>query len=172
MTQQQDVVLAEIQLPAQNATIGMTFCPGKPDAHGEQGSVVENDIEAIKQWGADAIISLVNDKEMSIYKVEDLGEQITKAGMQWFHHPFEDGGVPCNNFRERWQTQREKMLAILNKGGKVMVHCRGGKGRTGLIVAQLMLELGIDFDHTVSEVQNNRKGALNKEAHIEYLKSI
>ncbi len=166
------VVLAEICIPPSRATLGMTFCPGKPDAQGNQADNVENNIKAIKAWGADAVVSLVNNDEMTKYQIEDLGEQVTAQGMTWFHQPFEDGGIPGQKFAERWEQQREEMHGILKKGGKLMVHCRGGKGRTGLICARLMLEMGVDFEQTVSLVQKNRAGALGKQSHIDYLKSI
>ena len=173
MTQQNPVVLAEITLPTQETpTIGMTYCPGKPDKNGVQATDVRADLKAIKDWGANAVISLVNQKEMATYQVENLGERVANAGMRWFHLPFEDGGIPCDSFRAKWLEQKADIVNLLHNGGKVVVHCRGGKGRTGLICAQLMLTMGVDFDQTVSLVQQNRQGTLAKPEHIEYLKSL
>jgi len=170
--QRNDVVLAEITIPTNNATLGMTFCPGKPDQDGVLSQDPLSNIEAIKNWGASAVISLLNDTELKKYNSKLLGNSITDAGLIWFHHPFEDHCVPTESFTKYWKTQQEKLHELLNNGEKVMIHCRGGKGRTGLICAQILLEMGINLDHAVALVKKNRKGALEKETHIDYLKSL
>ncbi len=167
-----EVILAEVQLPTLNGILGMTCCPGKPDIDGKLNSCVAADLSQMKDWGADAVLSLISQEEMSLYQLPDLGEQISIYGMQWFHHPFEDGGIPDEQFIKKWQTQRERLQAIVQNGGKVIVHCRGGKGRTGLICAQLMLESGCDFEQTVALIREKRPGALAKQAHLDYLKTI
>ena len=167
-----EVVLAEIEIPTTDAVLGMTYCQGKPDKNGVLAQDPLSNISQIKKWGASAVISLLNDKELTDYNSQQLGDNIRNAGLTWFHHPFEDNGVPTEKFTQRWKQQQSALHEILKAGKKVMIHCRGGKGRTGLICAQILLEMDVPFDQSVELVKSNRQGALSKDSHIEYLKSL
>ncbi|WP_448552995.1 protein-tyrosine phosphatase family protein [Thalassotalea montiporae] len=50
--------------------------------------------------------------------------------------------------------------SILNNQGAVAVHCKGGSGRTGLVIALLLLQLGYNKSEVVEMVQTIRPKAL------------
>lgn len=46
--------------------IGLTFCPGKKQPHAATGAWdrdLETDVQAIKTWGAGAVVTLIEDHE-------------------------------------------------------------------------------------------------------------
>ena len=49
---------------------------------------------------------------------------------------------------------------MLRGGGDIVVHCKGGLGRAGMIAARLLVELGMAPEQAIKEVRNVRKGAI------------
>ena len=48
------------------------------------------DLDAVRGWGATAVITLVEPKELTLLKVERLGEEVLRRNMLWFHLPIVD----------------------------------------------------------------------------------
>ena len=62
--------------------IGITFCPGKYDPHAMSGHWDRDlslDLDAISDWGAVAVVTLVEQKEL-VPTVEHLGEEVLREG--------------------------------------------------------------------------------------------
>ena len=120
--------------------VGITFCPGKYDPHSITGAWdrdLATDLDAIRAWGAAAIVTLLEPKELTLLRVEHFGEEVLRRNMLWFHLPIVDVSVPSEQFEEKWDTAGEDLRSILRRGSDVLVHCRGGLGRAGTIVARL-----------------------------------
>ena len=49
---------------------------------------------------------------------------------------------------------------VLNDGGRVIVHCRGGCGRTGMAVLRLMVEAGEDGENALARLRTVRTCAV------------
>ena len=74
--------------------VGITFCPGKYDRHAMSGCWNRDlslDLDAIRDWGAAAVVTLVEPKELILLRVERLGEEVLRRRMLWFHLPIVDG---------------------------------------------------------------------------------
>ena len=59
--------------------IGITFCPGKHQPTSATGSWARDltlDVRAIADWGAAAVLTLVEDHELTALKVEGLGAAV------------------------------------------------------------------------------------------------
>lgn len=91
--------------------------------------------------GAAAVITLVEAKELTILRVENLGEEVARREMVWFHLPIVDVSTPTAEFEKRWSEVRAQLLGMIRDGQNVLVHCRGGLGRAGMIAARLLIEL-------------------------------
>jgi ADP-ribosyl-[dinitrogen reductase] hydrolase len=58
-------------------------------------------------------------------------------------------------------------------GESIVVHCRGGPGRTGVIAARLLIELGESPQRALSRVRAARPGAVeNREQEIYVLEGV
>ena len=90
-----------------------------------------------------AVITLVEEHELSALKVSDLGEKVRERHMAWYHIPIKDGAIPSPQFEAKWAEVGEGLRARLRDGFNVLVHCKGGLGRAGTIASRLMIELGI-----------------------------
>ena len=127
--------------------VGLTFCPGKYDPHGMSGAWdrdLARDLDTIRDWGAAAVVTLLEPKELTLLRVERLGEEVLRRNMLWFHLPIVDVSIPDERFEQEWDIAGEELRSILRRGSDVLVHCRGGLGRAGTIAARLLIELGME----------------------------
>lgn len=143
--------------------IGITFCPGKHDllaATGVWRRDLDSDLDAISEWGAKLVLTLVEPEELRTLKVAHLGKEIQRRGMVWQHLPIADFSVPSEAFEQQWVLQGLEIRQVLRSGGDVLVHCKGGLGRAGMIAARLLAELGMDPEEAIRAVRRVRKGAI------------
>ena len=73
--------------------VGITFCPGKFDRQAMSGywdRDLSLDLDAILDWEASAVVTLVEQKELALLRVERLGEEVVRRGILWFHLPIVD----------------------------------------------------------------------------------
>ena len=166
-----------VRLPHVKGVIGMTFCPGKKGPSLYSGSWdrdLGKDLAAIVDWGADAVISLVEEFEFELLMVPDFKRQVQKFKLEWFHFPIIDVSVPGERFDKAWAYEGNKIRGILARGGKIVLHCRGGLGRTGLVAARLLVEFGLEPSDAIKQVRASRLGAIEtkeQEHHIYECKS-
>ena len=143
--------------------IGITFCPGKYDPHGMSGAWDRDlvlDLDAISDWGAAAVVTLLEPKELTLLGVEGLGQEISRRNMLWFHLPIADVSIPSEKFEQDWDVAGGELRSILRRKLDVLVHCRGGLGRAGTIAARLLVELGMEPKKAIASVRSARPGAI------------
>lgn len=155
--------IAEVRASPAQGRIGITFCPGKQDSAAATGAWARDlatDLDAIAAWGARLVLTLVEPAELVALKVPDLGAEVRARGMDWRHLPIADYSVPTAEFETDWHTHGRDIRAALRSGADVVVHCKGGLGRAGMIAARLLVELGMAPDAAISEVRRARRGAI------------
>jgi ADP-ribosyl-[dinitrogen reductase] hydrolase len=155
--------------------VGVTFCPGKYDPHGMSGAWDRDlalDLDAIRNWGASAIVTLLEPKELTLLRVERLGEEVLRRKILWFHLPIVDVSTPDQQFEEKWDTAGEELRSILRNGSDVLVHCRGGLGRAGTIASRLLIEIGMKPKTAIARVRAVRPGAIETPSQEEYVLAI
>jgi ADP-ribosyl-[dinitrogen reductase] hydrolase len=137
--------------------VGITFCPGKYDPDGGEGRYWDRDLtldlDKVHDWGAVAVVTLLEPHELRLLHVERLGEEILRRKMRWFHLPIVDVSVPDERFEQEWTVAGEELRSMLRRRLDVLVHCRGGLGRAGTIAARLLIELGTQPEEAISLVR-------------------
>lgn len=152
--------------------IGITFCPGKVQpmsATGAWARDVPLDVRAIADWGAAAVLTLVEAHELKTLKVAGLGAEVERQHMDWLHAPIADVSTPNEAFESAWLEVGEDLRDRLRAGFSIVVHCKGGLGRAGMIAARLMVELGVAPSKAITQVRHARPGAIEtaaQEAHV------
>ena len=127
---------------------------------GERERDLAVDLDTVRDWGAAAVITLVEPKELTLLKVERLGEEVLHRNMVWFHLPIVDASIPDQRFEQEWEIAGEEVRALLRGGRDALVHCRGGLGRAGMIAARLLVELGMEPAEAIARVRAVRPGAI------------
>ncbi len=152
--------------------IGLTFCPGKVQPGAVTGAWNRDlalDVRAISDWGAAAVVTLIEPHELTSLEVEGLGAEIEGQHMDWFHAPIPDVSIPDAGFEATWPLIGEGLRNRLRAGFDVVVHCKGGLGRAGMIAARLLVELGVEPEVAIERVREARPGAIEtlaQEAHV------
>ena len=143
--------------------VGISFCPGKWQAVAMTGAWardLEVDLDAVAEWGAVAVVTLVEADELVALRVENMGAAVAAKGMRWFHLPIADVTAPGPAFEAAWGDAGSVLRSILRSGGDVFVHCKGGLGRAGTVAARLLVELGVDPEQAIADVRSARAGAI------------
>lgn len=161
--------IAAVRASPAHGRIGITFCPGKHDNAASTGAWARDlsaDLEIIAAWGARLVLTLVEPAELAALKVPHLGAEIRRLGLDWRHLPIADYAVPTEAFEKQWETHGREIRALLRSGTDVVVHCKGGLGRAGMIAARLLVELGMTPEQAIREVRRARKGAIETPAQL------
>ncbi|HEX2234929.1 MAG TPA: dual specificity protein phosphatase family protein [Actinomycetota bacterium] len=127
-----------------------------PADHNRPYEVVENlyisghpdHSQEFMRRGIHAVIDLEGDVDASIAEAEGQGE--TTLYLYW---PVEDGPMP----NERTVRGIASFVArLLAQGSPVLVHCKAGHNRSGLICARTLIEQGMEPDEAIRTVREKR----------------
>lgn len=150
----------------------MTLCPGKHQNFGLSGRWerdLDVDLRAICDWSATILVSLMQDHEFEELGIPDIGGHAASLGLSWMHLPIPDGGVPDETFEAQWMRCGPEIRGRLAQGERVVLHCKGGLGRTGTIAARLLMEFGIDAREALWAVRRARPGTIENIIQENYL---
>jgi protein-tyrosine phosphatase len=150
---------------ANGAKLLFTPCPGTKLVS------LEESIRQLKQNGTSMLITLMFDDEMAKNNVKDLPEVCYQQKINWLQLPIIDDEAPCKTFEEQWNKYKAILLNKLNDKGVIAIHCKGGTGRTGTVIALILLALGWPADEIITEVQKVRPKALKIKKQLDYLNS-
>jgi ADP-ribosyl-[dinitrogen reductase] hydrolase len=159
-------------LPVANGRLGLTLCPGKrgESVFGEPWlRDLDTDLDAVRDWGADAVVTLIEASEAEMLGVAGLGAGVQAHGMAWHHLPIRDLDVPDDAGTEAWFALSTTLHRILEGGGRVLLHCRGGLGRAGTIAALILTERGRSAPAAIAAVRAARPGAVETDAQEHWL---
>lgn len=161
-----------VSYPASTGRIGLTFCPGKCDQGlygGNWQRDLSSDLEAIVNWGASTLISLIESHEFPLLKVPNFSEAISAAPLKWLHLPIQDMQIPAEKFELLWQQHSKDLHHALAFGEAIVIHCRGGLGRTGLLAARILVEAGISPVDAVGAIREARQNSIETYAQEQYV---
>lgn len=162
-------------VPCGTGQLGLTICPGKQgdSVYGEPWARdLDTDIRAIVDWGAGPVVTLMEAHEFPMLGVPDLGDRLEGAGLDWFWLPIPDISTPTRDFETLWVHAGPVLRARLRAGERVVIHCRGGLGRTGLVAARLLIEFGTDPNDAIRIVRQARPGAIETRAQEQYVSGL
>jgi ADP-ribosyl-[dinitrogen reductase] hydrolase len=166
------LIIDELQANPGQGRIGITFCPGKHQRDamsGEWRRDLAIDLDAIRGWGAAAVVTLVEQHELQALKVSDLGRKVRERHMAWYHLPIADGGIPSPDWEAAWAEVGEGLRCRLRDGFAVLVHCKGGLGRAGTVASRLLVELGMPPRTAVQAIRGARTGAIETAEQHDYV---
>jgi Swiss Army Knife protein, DSP-PTPase phosphatase domain len=107
------------------------------------GSYVR-DVDALLAAGVTLFVDLTEDGELAAYSSG------VRAPMRHVRAPIRDFSVPS---REAMRRTLDMIDAELAAGGVVYVHCRGGCGRTGMVVGCHLVRRGLAGEVALARVE-------------------
>lgn len=139
-----------------NGWLGISPIPGRTADYSVE-------FASLLAWEPTLVLTMTTLREMMRVGAEDLGADLEAAGVQWHHLPIADFGAPEDETNSRWPGVSELAHSELQKGGKVLAHCYGGCGRSGMALMRLMVEAGEDADPALARLRDVRPCAVEAE---------
>ena len=116
------------------------------------GDWLEDEARSWRVAGVDAVVSLLEpDEEMQL----DLASEhaaVESSGMRYIPFPIPDLGIPKQTATGLLTDISEHLAA----GRNVIVHCRQGVGRSGMITAAVLVNLGAPAEQAFAIVSAAR----------------
>lgn len=91
----------------------------------------QQQIQLLEDWGVDIVVNLTSSEERKIKPY------VTNARIVQF--PIPDRGVPEDV--EEFCALVLLLIEEISRGKKIYIHCKGGHGRSGLLVAAILCQL-------------------------------
>jgi protein-tyrosine phosphatase len=143
-------------VPLSRGTLAISPIPGR-------GGQFDADMTTLLQWNPDLVLTMTTAAELAKVNATDLPNRLSDAGTDWRHLPIEDFGAPNNETANLWPDAAKRAHEILDQGGKVLTHCYGGQGRSGMAIMRLMVERGIQPDDALAQIRAVRPLAVETE---------
>jgi protein-tyrosine phosphatase len=144
--------------------LGMTFAPGMwaGSVRGRWERDLAADMRALEEeHETDVLVSLMEDHEYHGYQISGLLEQDNIGNIWIIRFAIEDMGVPQEAESEGFEAFVQDVVQRMERGQNVVVHCRGGLGRTGTLAACVLVALGRHTaDEAIAAVREARKGTV------------
>eukprot|EP00088_Acartia_fossae_P052980 TRINITY_DN6008_c0_g1_i1.p1 TRINITY_DN6008_c0_g1~~TRINITY_DN6008_c0_g1_i1.p1 ORF type:complete len:218 (+),score=30.25 TRINITY_DN6008_c0_g1_i1:48-701(+) len=96
------------------------------------------DLEVIAEAGITDVFVLMKTYEFRKYKVPNLLQEYEKHGIEVHHCAVEDGSLPPE---QEIMELISELRSVVECNGKILIHCYGGYGRTGVLAACFLLSL-------------------------------
>ena len=107
--------------------------PGDPD--------LEKALRGLKRQAVDHVVSLLEREEAEDLGLADEGRLCGRLGLGFTRFPITDFGVPPH--RDNVIGLVETLYDEITSGAHVVVHCRAGIGRSGLLACALLVRDGM-----------------------------
>jgi len=162
-------------VPQTGGLIGMTICPGMVQGGPSERAWdrdLDQDLAAIKTWGATALVTLIEDYELQILSVAELPQKLRAIGLEWHQLPIMNRDAPYEEFEKNWIISGRRLRQRLRQGERIVLHCVYGLGRTGMIAARLLVELGESPDSAIRRVRAARPGAIETQIQEQHIFNI
>lgn len=132
-----------------NDKIMFGWYPTDPKSHG----IYSNNIEHLISTGRNVFINLTTRDERSfLYKYMDVVASKSQNPI-FIHYEIEDSKIPTDmkSFREFIN------LLVSLKDHNLYIHCRGGHGRSGVVAACLLINMGYSNEDALDIVSKSHK---------------
>jgi protein-tyrosine phosphatase len=118
------------------------------------GDWLDDEISNWKRAGISLVVSLLtSDEERDLGLTKEAGA-IKQQGLEFTAFPIPDRQVPSSE--GTLGQVLEKMNTALASGKNILIHCRQGVGRTGLVAACLLVKTGLSPGSAVETVSAAR----------------
>jgi protein-tyrosine phosphatase len=118
------------------------------------GDWLEDAIAGWRRDGVDQVLSLLTPGEEKDLDLEREAHLAQGQGIKFRSFPIPDRQVPASG------PALAQILGVINKdlasGKNVLIHCRQGIGRTGLVAACLLVSQGLDPATAIDRVSSAR----------------
>jgi protein-tyrosine phosphatase len=114
------------------------------------GEWMEDETAGWRRAGVDTVVSLLENDEAVQLQLAQEREAAESKGIDFISFPIPDRGVPASV--SAVVSLLKRIVAALEDGKNVAVHCRQSVGRSGLIAAGVLIASGIETEKVIDVV--------------------
>ena len=141
--------------------IGLTIAPGKNDGLYRWNRDLDADLQRLRdEYRCELLVSLMEAHEYEFLRISDLFDRARAYGIETLHFPIVDVDAPKPDEMPEFAALIERILASARAGHTVVIHCRGGLGRSGTVAAACLVALGHRPADAIERVRSVRPGAV------------
>lgn len=111
---------------------------------------MEDETAGWRRAGVDTVVSLLENDEAVQLQLAQEREAAESKGIDFISFPIPDRGVPASV--SAVVSLLKRIVAALEDGKNVAVHCRQSVGRSGLIAAGVLIASGIETEKVIDVV--------------------
>ena len=135
-----------------------------------QQNIFLNQLSNFVNLNCSTVVSLVEDSEFDqLCEKKLFVRNIYKHNLKWIHIPIADLKAPDHEFKKKWITTKTLLKNELLKGNNIVLHCKGGIGRSGTIAALILIEHGEENANAIKCVRKKRQGAIENELQEQFV---
>ena len=124
------------------------------------------DMASVMAWAPRLVLTMTEPCELDRIGAARFGPDLEKHGIGWVHLPIRDFGAPQGATLAQWPEASGRARAVLSAGGRVLVHCYGGCGRSGMALLRLLVEMGEEVDVALHRLRAVRPCAVETDAQM------
>lgn len=137
--------------------IGLTLAPGKRDVSNGWLRDLRTDMARLRaEYGADCLVSLMEPSEFRSLGISELGECAVANGIRPEFFPIADMHPPFERDRNAFNELVKGIIGAAGAGQCIVIHCRAGVGRSGLVGASVLVARGIPAAEAIKVVRTVR----------------
>jgi protein-tyrosine phosphatase len=118
------------------------------------GDWLADEIASWRRAGIDAVLSLLTPEEESELDLKTERQDAMAQGLEFISFPIPDREVPASE--AEMASTLERLNRVLSSGQNIVIHCRQGIGRTGLVAACLLVSKGLAPEAAVRKLSTAR----------------
>ena len=137
--------VAWVEVDGVAGRLGIAMAPGRHDRVGTTTwwRDLHADLRRLRHvHRAHALVTLLTDDELRDLSIANLAHALDVHGVESLRLPFRDGGVPTSSQEDAVMALVHGIVRRLRDGRTVVIHCRAGQGRSGLVAATTVAVLG------------------------------
>ncbi|GLI69801.1 hypothetical protein VaNZ11_014502, partial [Volvox africanus] len=158
---------------AAGGRLGLTFCPGKHISARDGTQYcrdLRTDLARLRLvHGVHTIVCLLPEAELRYLKVRSYAAAVEEHGMEYLHLPIIEMAAP----RDVSQAASvvDAVADRLQEGRTVVMHCKAGVGRAGMMAACVLVRLGVRVGpaEAIAAVRQHRRGAVESRRQEEFV---
>jgi protein-tyrosine phosphatase len=150
------IEFAIYSLPVGGGVLALSPMPGRTRHY-------HTDWQHLIAWKPDLVLTMTTKAELERKGAGTLGPDLLAAGIGWLHLPVTDFGVPEGM---DWAGVHNETRSVLANSGRVLIHCFGGCGRSGMMVLRMMIAAGETGDAALARLRQIRPCAVETDAQL------
>jgi protein-tyrosine phosphatase len=119
----------------------------------EGGNALAAHLQRLRGKGVDTIVCALTPGERDLLGLDDEPEEARQAGLSFVEFPIPDFSVPD---AQALQDLARHLAKAIRKGDYIVIHCRGGSGRSGVVAGAALIAMGAEADEAMRLVSEAR----------------